>query len=82
MTPNERDWAFGGPDAEIDVLLEPRPGHATDEVVQRLHDEGASEVAVLSPGFISARVARGALEALESIATSHPKITKQMRRGY
>ena len=81
MTPNEREWVFGSPDAEIDVLLEPLPGHAADEVVERLRDEGASEVAVLSPGFISARVPRGALRSLESIATSHPKITKQMHRG-
>ena len=82
MTSNEREWVFGSPEAEVDVLLEPLPGHAADEVVERLYDEGASDVAVLSPGFISARVSRGALRSLESIAISHPKVTKQMHRGH
>jgi hypothetical protein len=81
MTPNEREWVFGGPDARVDVLLEPLPGHATDELVERLKDEGASQVTVLSANFVSARVARAALRSLESIAIAHPKATKQMHRG-
>ena len=82
MTSNEREWVFGSPEAEVDVLLEPLPGHAAEEVVERLHEEGASDVTVLSPGFISARVSRGTLRALEPIARSQPKVTKQMHRGY
>lgn len=77
---NERDAVFGGPEAEVDVLLEPTPGHTTSDVVQRLHDEGASAVSILSAGFISARVARRTLESLESVATAHPKATKRLHR--
>lgn len=77
---NERDAVFGGPEAEIDVLLEPTNGHTTADVVQRLRKEGASAVTVLSAGFISARVTGHVLESLNSVATAHPKATKQMRR--
>jgi len=80
VTLNERNWAFGDPGVEVDVLLEPTQGHTAEEVAQRLRDEGASDVAVLSPGFVSARAARGTLEALQSVATAHPKVTKQMHR--
>jgi hypothetical protein len=80
VTANERDWVFGGPEAEVDVLLEPHEGHTADEVAQSLRDGGASDVQVLSPGFVSARAARKTLEALSSVATAHPKATKQMHR--
>ncbi|MGY1727832.1 hypothetical protein ACI79J_12760 [Geodermatophilus sp. SYSU D01062] len=81
MTINERDWVFGGPEAEIDALLEPHEGHTADEVAQRLRDEGASSVQVLSPGFVSTRATRGALDALRPVATVNPKSTKQMHRA-
>jgi hypothetical protein len=71
---------FGGPDAEVTVLLEPRQGHTADEVAQRLRDRGASDVAVLSPGFVSARAARSLLKAVESVASIQPKATKRMHK--
>ena len=80
MTSNEQDWIFGGPDTEVDVLLEPTTGHTVDEIVRRLHEEGASNVTVLSPGFVSARATHHALRSLDSIAIAHPKPTKGLRR--
>ena len=80
MTTNERNWVFGGPETEVDVLLEPTKGHTADEVAQRLRDEGASDIQILSPGFISARTARGTLDALRPVATAHPKVNKQLHR--
>jgi hypothetical protein len=83
VTANERRWVFGGPTGdEVSVLLEPRRGHTADEVAQRLRDTGASDVAVLSPSFVSARVARSVLAALESIATVAPKVTARMRPAH
>jgi hypothetical protein len=80
VTSNERQWIFGGPEAEVDVLLEPTQGHTADEVARRLRAEGASHVEVLSPGFVSARAARETLDALGPVATAHPKATKRMHR--
>lgn len=80
MTSNERDWIFGGPDTEVAVLLEPASGHTVDEIVRRLREEGASDVTVLSTGFVSARATHDALRSLDSIATAHPKATKGLRR--
>jgi hypothetical protein len=80
VTSNERDWVFGGPDTEVGVLLEPRQGHTAEEVAQLARERGASEVVVLSSGVVSARGARKKLESLNSVATAHPKATKQMRR--
>jgi hypothetical protein len=68
-----------GPDDELDVLIEPADGHTVEEVVQRLHEVGAGNVEVLSPGFISARATRDELRSLESIAVAHPKATKAPR---
>jgi hypothetical protein len=48
--------------------------------VQRLHEVGAGNVEVLSPGFISARATRDELRSLESIAVAHPKASKAPRR--
>jgi hypothetical protein len=78
VTSNEREWLFGEPDAEVDVLLEPTPGHSADEVAELLRAEGASQVTVLSPEYVSARAARETLAALEPVATVHPKATKRM----
>jgi hypothetical protein len=80
VTSNEQDWVFGGPDAEVGVLLEPRSGHSVDEVAQLARERGVSDVEVLSSGMVSARGARHKLESLDSVATAHPKATKQMRR--
>lgn len=68
-----------GPHDELDVLIEPMPGHTVEEVVQRLHDAGATNVDVLAPGFVSARGTREVLRSLESIAISHPKAEKAPR---
>ena len=80
MTVNEREWLFGGPEAQVDVLLEPTRGHTADEVAQMLRNEGASNVAVLSARFVSARAARQTLDALEPVAVAHPKATKRLHR--
>ena len=69
-----------GPNAELDVLVEPTAGHTVEEVVDRLREVGAANVEVLSPGFVSARATRDALRSLESIAIAHPKATKSPRR--
>ena len=63
----------------VSVLVEPLPGHSDEEVVHSLECSGASEVAILAPGFISAQVRRVALEAVEEVAYVHPKHEKQMR---
>jgi hypothetical protein len=82
VTTNERRWVFGGRDGdEVSVVLEPRRGHTADEVAQRLRDTGASEVAVLSPSFVSARAARAVLAAVEAVATVRPKATARMHRA-
>ena len=78
MTSNEREWLLGGSDAEVSVLLEPRRGHTADEVAQLARERGATEVAVLSSGVVSARGAREKIESLNSVATAHPKATKKM----
>jgi hypothetical protein len=65
-----------GPDDELDVLIEPADGHSVEDVVQRLHEVGAADIEVLSPGFISARATREGLRSLEPIAVAHPKATK------
>jgi hypothetical protein len=80
VSSNEQEWVFGGPDAEVEVLAEPRPGHTADEVARLLREAGASQVAVLSAGFVSARTSRVALAAVDGVATVSPKATKAMRR--
>jgi nucleotide-binding universal stress UspA family protein len=79
-TSNESEWVFGGPDAEVGVLLQPKHGHTADEVAQLARERGASDVVVLSSGVVSARGARKKIDSLSSVATAQPKATKQMRR--
>jgi hypothetical protein len=80
VTSNEQAWIFGGPDAEVDVVVEPLEGHTADEVAQHLRDGGASDVAVLSPSYVSARATRSVAKSVESMATVAPKATKRIHR--
>ncbi len=80
MTSNEREWFFGGRQSDVDVVLEPLEGYTAEQVAQRLRDEGASNVEVLSPEFVSARAAHETLEALRLVATARPKATKHLHR--
>jgi hypothetical protein len=80
VTSNEQVWMFGGPDAEVDVVAEPHEGHTAAEVAQHLRDEGASDVEVLSPSYVSARATRSVAESVGSLATVVPKATKRMHR--
>jgi hypothetical protein len=67
-------------DALVAVLLEPLPGHSDREVVDVLTAEGAQEIAMLSPGFISAHVDRSMLQAVETVAFVHPQRRKQLHQ--
>jgi hypothetical protein len=80
VTSNEREWVFGGPDAVVGVLLEPRQGHTADEVAKLARERGVSDVVVLSSGVVSATGVRETLESLNAVATAHPKVTARLRR--
>lgn len=64
-------------DELLPVMLEPLPGHSDQEVVAWLTREGARDVMVLAPGFISALMRRAVLKAAEVIAYVHIKPRKQ-----
>lgn len=77
---SERDWTFGDPDTEVDVLVEPVEGHTAEEVAELLRAGGAALVEVPAPGFVSARAPRRVLDTLAGVAVVHPKPTKRMHR--
>lgn len=58
------------------VTLEPIPGHSDEEVVESLHELGASNIQVLAPGFISAQADGDCLRQVEDIAYVHVKRLK------
>ena len=62
----------------LDVFVEPRPGHSDEEVVSALRQNGAENVEVLAPGFISAQASGESLQKVEEIAYIHPKHESQM----
>jgi hypothetical protein len=64
----------------LNVMLEPYPGQADEEVMASLQAAGAEEVQLLAPGFISAQARPAALKAIESQAHIHVKARKQLRR--
>lgn len=66
-------------EAEVSALLEPRDGHSDADVVASLQRLGATDVAVLAPGFVSARGALTLLERLQEIASVHIKARKSYR---
>jgi len=66
-------------DPLISALVEPLPGHSDDEVIDALQRAGAKDVALLSPGFISAIVGAVSIPLLERVASVHPKRQSQMR---
>jgi hypothetical protein len=70
---------FGNAPGELlAVLLEPLPGHSDHEVVEVLTTQGAHEVEILSPGFISASIDLSTLRAAEAVAYIHPKRRQQL----
>ena len=77
----ERANQFSGTadNEETAALLEPRPGYSDEDVLSSLHESGASEVELLSPGFISAQIRPRSLSVLEAVAYVHPKRRKQMK---
>lgn len=66
-------------DSESAVMLEPRPGHTDEEVVERLRQCGATDTRIVTPGFVSARATRDSMRLLEEIADVQVKPTKQFR---
>ena len=66
-------------EAPIPVLLRTKPGHSDDEIVDTLTRAGALNVEILVPGFISAEAKPSTLEAIEDLASVHPKRLKQIR---
>jgi hypothetical protein len=58
---------------EYAALIEPLPGHSDAEVATRLQELGASEVGILSPGFISAQATGDTLGKLTHVAHIHLK---------
>lgn len=68
------------PEAWLDVLLEPLPGRSDADVLTMLAQQGAQDVAVLHPGFISAQIAPTTLSAAEAVAYVHPKRRHQLHQ--
>ena len=66
----------------VSVLVEPRPGHSDEEVVAALKQQGAQDIDILSPGFISALVTPAAASLLSAIADVHKKVVKQTLSGF
>jgi hypothetical protein len=69
------------PDELVAVLLEPLPGHSDREVVDVLTTQGAHDVEILSPGFISAYMDPSTLQATEAVAYIHPKRCQQLHHA-
>lgn len=64
---------------EVFVVIEPMQGHSDYEILKSLERTGASQIQVLSPGYISALINKSALKILESIAYVHPKQKHKIR---
>ncbi len=54
-------------------MLEPSPGSTDEEVMQELTACGATDISLLAPGFISARIPRDKFTILKKIAHVHEK---------
>lgn len=64
-------------DEPVAVTVEPLPGRTDAEVVRKLGESAATDVSVLTPGFISARLAPSRFAELEGVAVVHPKARKR-----
>jgi hypothetical protein len=64
---------------ELAVLVEPKPGHSDEEVVQHLRDAGATALTVIAPGFVSAVADRRACDSISRIAFVHVEESKEPR---
>jgi hypothetical protein len=64
----------------VSILLEPQEGHFDTEIISVLKEEGAEEVHLLSPGFISAQVSPDKISALEEIAHIEIKSPHGLRK--
>jgi len=64
-------------DEPVAVTVEPRDGHTDADVTKRLTEQGATNVEVLAPGYISARLAPAQFAAVEAVAVVHVKATKR-----
>ena len=63
----------------LNVMIEPYPENADEEVVASLQAAGAVKVELLAPGFISAQAHPQTLKAIEALAQIHVKPLKQLR---
>lgn len=57
----------------ISILVEPKPGFSDENVKNVLTNFGAEEIEVLSPGFISAKIPKESMKAIEFVAYVHQK---------
>ena len=67
------------PDEPVAVIVEHLPGCTDDEVVTVLKGEDADDVKIVSPGFISARLAISRFARVEAVGVVHRKSRKQPR---
>lgn len=67
-------------EAKISVIVETMREHLDQDVIKSLVETGASEIEVLAPGYISARISRAAFKLIEPIAYIHPKQKHELRR--
>jgi hypothetical protein len=57
----------------VSAVVEPRPGHSCEEVVERLRHLRAEHIDVITPTHISARATRSAFAEVSSVAYVHEK---------
>lgn len=61
------------------VLIEPNPGTTDAQLTQFLENGGATEIKVLTVGFISARIPKQLLSELQQMAFVEEQSLKQLR---
>jgi hypothetical protein len=63
---------------QIPVVVEPDAWHTDDDVVALLERSGARRVRILTPRYISARVAVDSLDEIENVARVSLKHRKEL----
>lgn len=62
----------------VPALLEMLPGHTEQAVLKWLHEQGATKIEQLAPGFLSVTASPGTLQAAEAMARVEIKHRKTM----
>ncbi len=77
MSLQKRTGGRAPDDEPVPVTVESLPGRTDAEVVRKLGESSATDVSVLTPGFISARLAPARFADLEGVAVVHRKARKR-----